>query len=459
MGINFPNTPTVGQLYPQPLVAGLPVYRWDGEKWSTQGTGLSKTPIYADGSVAMSAPLTLLGDPANPTDAADKHYVDGMVPLSGGTLTGPLVLSADPAVPLGAATKQYVDSKAAQNRNRLINGQFMVDQYNNYATVTPSATGYVSDRWQVSITQPSKLSFHTIQSIGNGPAGATGIISINTVSALAPIATDVAVIQQLIEFLNIADFTFGTAAASPITLSFWIQASAAGTYSGAVLNGASSRSYVFTFNVTTASVWQKIVINIPPDGAAGSGLWISNPYVNGMFVTFDLGCGANYRTSSVGVWLNGNFKAANGGIAMVGNASAWINLSNIQLELGSVASPYDWRNDADVLAQCLRYYQVITGQSGTSNVMGQCASTTNAQILVPLAPPMRVSPNFSYSALTDWTLMSAAYTTIALASLGINSGSNAHLMLTATVASGLVGGNATMLHGSANARLYLSAEL
>ena len=33
MGINFPNSPTVGQTYPSPPVAGQPVYQWDGTAW------------------------------------------------------------------------------------------------------------------------------------------------------------------------------------------------------------------------------------------------------------------------------------------------------------------------------------------------------------------------------------------------------------------------------------------
>jgi hypothetical protein len=45
MGINFPASPTVGQKYPQPAVAGIPVYTWDGEKWTTVG-----------GSIAAYAP-------------------------------------------------------------------------------------------------------------------------------------------------------------------------------------------------------------------------------------------------------------------------------------------------------------------------------------------------------------------------------------------------------------------
>src|SRR5262245_38808557 len=33
MGINFPTSPTVGQLYPATSTPGLPQYIWDGEKW------------------------------------------------------------------------------------------------------------------------------------------------------------------------------------------------------------------------------------------------------------------------------------------------------------------------------------------------------------------------------------------------------------------------------------------
>jgi len=35
--LNFPLTPIVGQKYPDPGIPGLPVYTWDGEKWTTYG--------------------------------------------------------------------------------------------------------------------------------------------------------------------------------------------------------------------------------------------------------------------------------------------------------------------------------------------------------------------------------------------------------------------------------------
>jgi hypothetical protein len=44
MALNFPSSPTVGQLYPAGPVAGVPTYTWDGEKWTT-GTGSIVAPI------------------------------------------------------------------------------------------------------------------------------------------------------------------------------------------------------------------------------------------------------------------------------------------------------------------------------------------------------------------------------------------------------------------------------
>jgi hypothetical protein len=79
MGMNFPNSPSTGQQWPSPAVAGQPVYRWDGTVWSSLGVQPSRMPVYTDGSSPMTAQLTLVGDPVNPSDAARKAYVDAKV--------------------------------------------------------------------------------------------------------------------------------------------------------------------------------------------------------------------------------------------------------------------------------------------------------------------------------------------------------------------------------------------
>ncbi|MBN9563844.1 MAG: hypothetical protein J0H14_24440 [Alphaproteobacteria bacterium] len=66
---------------------------------------------------AMTGPLSLAADPAQPLQAATKQYVDaaaaGSLAKTGGTLTGPLTLPFNPTQPLQAATKLYVDGQAS----------------------------------------------------------------------------------------------------------------------------------------------------------------------------------------------------------------------------------------------------------------------------------------------------------------------------------------------------------
>ena len=66
---------------------------------------------------ALTGPLLLQADPAQPLGAATRAYVDAgdaasralALPLAGGTLTGPLLLAGAPTAALGAATRNYVD--------------------------------------------------------------------------------------------------------------------------------------------------------------------------------------------------------------------------------------------------------------------------------------------------------------------------------------------------------------
>jgi hypothetical protein len=73
--LNFPSTPTLGQKYPQPAVVGVPIYTWDGEKWTTvsgpAGSGASpetNLPLIDGVANAGIAYTYSRGDHKHPTD-------------------------------------------------------------------------------------------------------------------------------------------------------------------------------------------------------------------------------------------------------------------------------------------------------------------------------------------------------------------------------------------------------
>jgi len=117
-------------------------------------------------------------------------------------------------------------------RNRIINGDMRIDQRNAGASVSlTGVTGFVVDRWNT-VVRPTGGGTITGQQISDAPAGFSNStrLTVNTAdSSLASL--DYYFHWQKIEGFNTYDLAFGTANASPVTLSFWVKSSIAGQFS------------------------------------------------------------------------------------------------------------------------------------------------------------------------------------------------------------------------------------
>lgn len=117
-----------------------------GNKLNTNFDGIDSV-VEGVSVAAGAAQATATG--AATAAAAAQTTASAALPLAGGTLTGPLVLAADPAAALQPSTKQYVDAIGArQNRNRVINGQFRVNQRAYASGTALAANAYAHDRWK-----------------------------------------------------------------------------------------------------------------------------------------------------------------------------------------------------------------------------------------------------------------------------------------------------------------------
>ena len=283
-------------------------------------------------------------------------------------------------------------------KNRLINSAMVIDQRNAGASVTPTNGLYTLDRWAADVSQASK--FTVIQS-STAPAGFSKSLLVTSSSAYTVGTNDYFALHQFVEGFNTADFNFGTASATSITLSFWVRSSLTGTF-GVGLRGASnSRSYTATYTINSANTFEYKTITIAGDT---SGTWLTNNDV-GIGLFFSLGVGSANSTTA-GSWQAVNATSPTGAGSVVGTNGATFYITGVQLEKGSTATSFDYRPYTTELQLCQRYFVSLQEGIWTANGSG----TATAGIYMPVT--MRATPTLyaTPSVMTIWDPQITSYT-------------------------------------------------
>jgi len=336
-------------------------------------------------------------------------------------------------------------------RNRIINGDMRIDQRNAGASVTSNASGvFCTDRWN---TWEDTDGTATVQQSTTAPAGFVNSLLWTTGTADASLgATQYCMLQHRIEGNNIADLAWGTASAATVTLSFWVRSSLTGTFGGAFRNSAGDRSYPFTYTISAANTFEYKTITVAGDT---TGTWLTNNNA-GINVEFGLGVGSTY-SGTAGAWAGALYLSATGATSVIGTAGATFYITGVQLEAGSVATPFEHRQYGQELALCQRYYVRYGDGNSFPFASAQCFTSTGAICIISLPQPMRATPAVAYSNLALW---SAATAGLAVTNLTLNNITGNAVRLDATVDSGLVAGNASFLNsGGSSGNAQFSAEL
>jgi hypothetical protein len=238
-------------------------------------------------------------------------------------------------------------------RNRIINGAMVIDQRNAGASVgATSSAPYTLDRYYAYATNSSKFTVQQNAGSVTPPAGFRNYLGITSSAATTPGATDSYTLGQSIEGYNVADLSWGTSNAKPITLSFQIYSSLTGTFGGVVKNSDSSRSYPFTYAISSANTWTSISITIAGDT---SGTWLTTNGA-GIQLVFGMGVGSTY-SGTAGAWASANYNTASGVTNVVGTNGATWYITGLQLEAGTTASPFEYRQFGLEFMLCQRYYE------------------------------------------------------------------------------------------------------
>jgi hypothetical protein len=257
-------------------------------------------------------------------------------------------------------------------RNRVINGDFFIDQRNAGASSTPTVDPTRTiDRWKVNIFGSGRCQVGQNLGAFAYPTGFTTYYGMKVTTTSTVNAADYFFFSQVIEGVNVVDLAWGTASAKPVTLSFWVQSSLTGTAGGFIRNagataGNYTRSYPFTFTINNTLTWEYKTVTIPGDT---TGQWISGQ-VDGIEFGIELWNGSTYQ-SAPGAWAAGNYTGPSGGtINYSGTLNSNMNITGVQIESGTVATPYERRHIGVELAMCQRYYEQTVARLGGYHTTG-----------------------------------------------------------------------------------------
>lgn len=255
------------------------------------------------------------------------------------------------------------------HRNKIINGSFDIWQRGTSQTIS----GYGSaDRWFNDNVGTTKTFSRQAFALGQIDVPGEPTYFSRTVVTTAAGAANYCKQLQAIESVR-------TLAGKSTTITFWAKADAAKNIaiefvqifgSGGTPSLALDAIGAQLIPLTTA--WQKFTKTIVIPSIAGKTLGTAGDDYLGINFWFDAGTSFATRTASLG------------------QQSGTFDIAQVQIEEGSVATPFEQRPIGYETSLCQRYFQV-----GSSNVVGFARTTTSITVNIPLATRMRSTPTIT----------------------------------------------------------------
>ena len=354
-------------------------------------------------------------------------------------------------------------------RNIIINGAMQVAQRGT-STASITATGYYTvDRFAtILLTQGTWT--HSVENdapTGSGLRKSSKILC--TTADASPAAADTVRFRQHIEGQNVQHIAKGTASAKELTLSFWVKSNLTGTYIAELTDVDNSRQVSAVYSILVSGVWEKKTITYPADT---TGVFDNDAELS-LIVGFWLGSGSNTTSGTLNtVWaatVEANRAAGQTNLAATVN-NYW-QITGVQLETGSVATPFEFEPFETTLRKCQRYYFLLGSDSTDGGTLfhfgtGKMSAANTYEVSINLPTTMRAKPIFSptptatnYMALNATNSSNPTCSTIA-----IEGGGGMTLRVSGTTSGGTAStaGFGTILvraNGNTTSTLGFSAEL
>ena len=289
---------------------------------------------------------------------------------------------------------RLADNAFSLGKNLIINGAMRVAQRGTSSTASDYGT---VDRFSTSYSGGTITTTQEALSSGTPfDEGFRNFVRLTNTSVVTNTATHYRGIYTYLEGQDIAHSGWNyTSSTSYLTLSFWVRASVSQAYSIRLrtLQGT-SQNFPMSTGTLTADTWTKITKTIPGDSSIG----FTNTNGAGLRVDLAPFWGTDYTDSGVSLDSWAAFSAGTRTQDMTTTwattAGATFDITGVQLEVGSVATPFEHRSYGDELRRCQRYYQRIESDGNSDPIgIGYNEGTTEAKVMIDFPVTMRAAPS------------------------------------------------------------------
>jgi len=281
-------------------------------------------------------------------------------------------------------------------KNLIINGAMQVAQRGTSNTGQTASGYFTCDRWRWSV---GSLGTWTTRQSTDAPDGFANSLNAECTTADAsPAANDSLFLYHAFEGADLQQLGYGTANAQSITISFWIKATKTGAFQVNWKNNSATRLISSVQTVNSANTWEYKTITFV--GYTGGAITNDNNKQAQLEMFFD--AGSNFRVNPTDTsWaaINNGYSQAYGTNINLGNTVGnQVYITGVQLEVGSVATPFEHRSYGEELALCQRYFYRSIG--GT--IVGAYVDSNRVDATIHFPTTMRATPTITASSGTNY---------------------------------------------------------
>ena len=263
--------------------------------------------------------------------------------------------STDGSTAITTGADGYVSFAKTQiggRRNLIINGAMQVAQRGTSVSSVSAGGYYTIDRYRWVSNSEEVV---TLSQSTDAPDGFGNSFKVEVTTADSnPEAGDMANIMTVLEGQDVQHLKFGSSSAESFTVSFWVKSSVTGDYAVNAASEGYSRNITSTYTVNSANTWEYKTITFAGDTATA----IANDNTEGFRLEFYVHAGSSYTSTDSTSWggLVTGRRAYGHTASFVGTLNATFQITGVQLEVGSVATPFEHRSYGEEFALCQRYF-------------------------------------------------------------------------------------------------------